>query len=217
MPARAHKQAMNTKSALLVEDDTTCAKIYQTLLERHGYAVTTVADGSDAFMEAHHRVYDLILLDLMLPSMDGMAMLRRFRAQKRFSHTPIFLYTSSELSHVEPLALEAGVTKVFSKSTPAKELVQAMIDAIAGLRAARDPLAPDTVEPDPRHQPDFRVPGKSATQPLTLRMADAPKEPPPKVKPLTPRAPAKNEQPPEPEPPKQGLFSRLFQSKREDS
>jgi two-component system chemotaxis response regulator CheY len=217
MPARTHNQAMNTKSALLVEDDATCAKIYQSLLERHGYAVTVVADGSDAFMEAHHRVYDLILLDLMLPSMDGMAMLRRFRAQKRFSHTPIFLYTSSELSQVEPLALEAGVTRVFSKSLPAKELVQAMIDAIAGLRAARDPLAADTVEPDPRHQPDFRVPGKSATQPLTLRMADAPKEPPPKVKPLTPRAPAKDEPPPEPEPPKKGLFSRLFQSKREDS
>jgi two-component system, chemotaxis family, chemotaxis protein CheY len=217
MPVRADIQAMNTKSALLVEDDATCAKIYQSLLERHGYAVTTVADGSDAFMEAHHRVYDLILLDLMLPSMDGMAMLRRFRAQKRFSHTPIFLYTSSELSHVEPLALEAGVTRVFSKSLPAKELVQAMIDAVAGLRAARDPLAVETVEPDPRHQPDFRVPGKSATQPLTLRMADATKEPPPKVKPLTPRERAKNQQPPEPEPRKRGLFSRLFQSKREDS
>lgn len=208
---------MNTKSALLIEDDTICAKIYELLLERHGYAVTTVADGSDAFMEAHNRLYDLILLDLMLPSMDGMAMLRRFRAQKRFSHTPIFLYTSSELSHVEPLALEAGVTKVFSKSMPAKELVQAMIDAIAGLRAARDPLAPDSVEPDPRHQPDFRVPGESAPQPLTLRMADDAKEPPPKVKSLTPRAPAKDEQPSEPEPPKKGFFSRLFQSKREDS
>ncbi len=208
---------MNTKSALLVEDDTTCAKIYQSLLERQGYAVTTVADGSDAFMEAHNRLYDLILLDLMLPSMDGMAMLRRFRAQKRFSHTPIFLYTSSELSHVEPLALEAGVTKVFSKSMPAKELVQAMIDAIAGLRAARDPLAPDSVEPDPRHQPDFRVPGESAPQPLTLRMADDAKEPPPKVKPLTLRTPGGDEPPPEPEPPKKGFFSRLFQSKREDS
>ena len=61
------------------------------------------------------------------------------------------------------------------------------------------------------------MPGESAPQPLTLRMADDAKEPPPKPKPLTLREPADDEKPPGTEPPKKGLFSRLFQSKREDS
>jgi len=203
---------MNSRSILLVEDDATSARLYQTLFERQGCAVTVVADGSDAFMEAHNRPYDIIVLDLMLPSMDGMAMLRRFRAQRRFGRTPIFLYTAEELSRVEPLATEAGVTRVFSKNLPAKEVVQAILDTVAATQVSRSPSADDVPELEALQKPDFRVPQKSAAPTPVLRMVEPPKEP-PKPPPPPVRPPVTElEAPAEP----RGLLSRLFRPKPRD-
>lgn len=206
---------MNTKSVLLVEDDATSARIYQSLFERQGYEVTVVPDGSDAFMLAHNYPYDILVLDLMLPNMDGLAMLRRFRAQKRFSHTPIFLYTSSELSQVEPLALEAGATKVFSKSSPPKEVLQAMLESVASLQRSRGNSPSEPTDTEVRSSRDFRVPGQADSPKLTLRMADAAPEPP--VPSLPKVQPPKLEIKEEPESDKKGLLSRLFKPKSKDS
>lgn len=209
---------MSTKSVLLVEDDATTARIYQSLFERHGYDVTMVADGSDAFMLAHHQHYDLLLLDLMLPNMDGLAMLRRLRAQRRFSHTPIFLYTSSELLQVEPLALDAGATRVFSKALPAKELVQSILDTLTSLQSSRARGPEESGEPNEaevRRSRDFRVPGKGEEPKITLRMVDVPADPPPL--PPTAITPSPPEIKVEIEEEKQGLLSRLFKNRPKDS
>jgi DNA-binding NarL/FixJ family response regulator len=150
----------------------------------------------------------------MLPNMDGLAMLRRLRAQKRFSHTPIFLYTSSETSQVEPLALEAGVTRVFSKSRPAKEVVQAIIDDVAAMQAARVKSPPAVTESEvPHPRQDYRVPVQSETPKLTLRMAEPAPEP-PKPKKTPPRPPPPVVEPEEP-PPKKGLLARIFRPKED--
>ncbi len=203
---------MKARSLLLVEDDATSARLYQTLFERQGYAVTVVADGSDAFMEAHNRPYDIIVLDLMLPSMDGMAMLRRFRAQRRFGRTPIFLYTAEEPSRVEPLALEAGVTRVFSKSMPAKEIVRAILEEATAIQSSPLKGADDTPDLEEQRKPDFRVPQKPAAPAPTLRMVEMPKEPPkPPPPPIRPE-PSKPEVPEE----SKGLLSRWFRSKPGD-
>lgn len=211
-----HRQSdMNTKSVLLVEDDPTTARIYKSLFERSGYEVTVSPDGSDAFMEAHNRHYAILLLDLMLPNMDGLAMLRRFRAQKRFNHTPIFLFTSSELSQVQTLAMEAGATRIFSKTAPAKEIVQAILDAAGTVPQSSANVPQEASETDHYRSPDFRVPGQTDSPKLTLRMAEesSKKEPP-----LVPReAPPKSEIKVNLDPPKKGLLSRIFKQKPEDS
>lgn len=202
---------MNSRSLLLVEDDPTSARLYQTLFERQGCAVTVVADGSDAFMEAHHRPYDIIVLDLMLPSMDGMAMLRRFRAQRRFARTPIFLYTAEDLVRVEALALEAGVTKVFSKTTPAKELVQTIMDTVHATQVSPPMDGDEASELEDPRKPDFRVPKPADVPPPTLRMAEQPKDPPKPPSTVRPRVA-------EPEAPKEqkGRLSQWFRSKPKD-
>lgn len=205
---------MNSRSILLVEDDPTSARLYQTLFERHGCAVTVVADGSDAFMEAHHRPYDIILLDLMLPSMDGMAMLRRFRAQRRFARIPIFLYTAEDLIRIEPLALEAGVTRVFSKATPAKEVVQAIMEAVTTSQRAGSKDSEDGSELEEPQRTDFRVPQKSAPSLPALRMAEMPKEP-PKPPPPRPPTPPPTKIPEDPEE-QSGPFSRWFRPRSKE-
>ena len=199
---------MNPRSILLVEDDPTSARLYQTLFERQGWVVTVVADGSDAFMEAHHKSYDILLLDLMLPSMDGMAMLRRFRAQRRFARVPIFLYTAEDLARVEPLALEAGVTKVFSKTMPAREVVQAILESFSISQAMRARTADEGPELEEPTKPDFRVPAKSTAPLPALRMAS---EPVPPARPVPPPPPPAVEPPPTEE--SKGLLSRWFRSK----
>lgn len=200
---------MNSKTILLVEDDLPTARVYQSLFERQGYTVNVLPDGSDAFMEAHNRHYDILLLDLMLPNMDGLAMLRRFRAQKRFGHVPIFLYTVAEVSQVEPMALEAGATKVFSKTRPAKEIVEAILNTVSSPHQPRATSAEGSAETEVHQGPDFRVPARDDSPKLTLKMANAEKEAEPPVSAKMNLKEDKND-------PKKGLMSRLFGSKSKD-
>lgn len=211
---------MNSKRILLVEDEATIASLYRTLLERTGAKVTVVTDGSDAFMEAHHQPYDVIILDLMLPNMDGLAILRRLRAQRRFTHIPIFLYTSAEMAQVEPMALEAGANKVFSKALPAKTVVTAITEFLLSLRPKVDRTPDESGEGDPRGKPDFRVKTDKPADPAAgmprLRMVEPPPEPPKPRLPAPVRKPIEFKQQEE-EPPKKGLLSRWFQSKDKDT
>ena len=200
---------MNSKSVLLVEDDLPTAKVFQSLFERQGFAVTVSPDGSDAFMEAHNRHYDILLLDLMLPNMDGLAMLRRFRAQKRFNHIPIFLYTVTDVSQVEPMAMEAGATKVFSKTRPAKEIVEAILETVSSPQHGRLANSEVSAETEGYKGPDFRVPARDEFPKMALKMADSDEQsevPPPAKLNIKDN---KNE-------PKKGLMSRLFGSKSKE-
>jgi len=223
VPLRATRQAagrlaaaanvMTKKHVLLVEDDRTSARLYQTLLERHDCAVTVVPDGSDAFMEAHRQEFDIILLDLMLPNMDGLAMLTRLRAQRRFARTPIFLHTSADLSRVETLAAEAGVTRVFSKDRPAQEVVKEILGVVAGIsRPATG--AGDETDTGVGIRRDFRVPAGSSDPQPTLRMAPVPEPPPPPPPVFRPVAPPVEEEEKVPEKP--GLLSRIFKPRPAD-
>lgn len=207
---------INSKRILLVEDDATVGSLYRSLLERAGAKVRVVTDGSDAFMEAHHQVYDLMLLDVMLPSMDGIAILGRLRAQKRFALIPIFVYSSGDLAQIEPLALEAGATRVFSKSTSPKEVVAAIVEQVGAASPAPGQPVEMTGETDHRSKGDFRVQPKEAPQLPPLRMKEPVQEPLPPPRPPAPRPP-KVTLHEEPEPEKKGLLSRLFSKRSKET
>ena len=66
---------------LLVEDTVALADQLLPLLRDHGYAVDWLADGRDALVRAHHDDFDLVILDLGLPGLDGLEVLRRWREQ----------------------------------------------------------------------------------------------------------------------------------------
>ena len=79
---------------LVVDDNATNVKIIQTRLASEGYEVITAADGEEALVAAHDQLPDLILLDVMMPRLDGIEVCKRLRADPAFPFTPIVLVTA---------------------------------------------------------------------------------------------------------------------------
>ena len=78
-------------SVLIVEDDRNIAELLQMYLEKEGYAVTVAADGGQGLAKFRAIKPDLVLLDVMMPVMDGWAVCRAIRAE---SQTPIIMLTA---------------------------------------------------------------------------------------------------------------------------
>jgi DNA-binding response OmpR family regulator len=124
-------------SVLVVDDDPTVSDVVRRYLERAGYQVTLAADG-EAGLSAHERVRpDLVILDLMLPGLDGLEVCRRIR--QRSGQVPIIMLTAlgEEMDRITGLQLGADdyVTKPFSP----RELV---LRAQSVLRRAQRPAQP---------------------------------------------------------------------------
>ena len=79
------------KNILIVEDETQISRFLQLELEHENYSCTTCADGREALELAVARDFDLIILDVMLPSLNGIEVLRRLRQTKQ---TPVIILTA---------------------------------------------------------------------------------------------------------------------------
>jgi DNA-binding response OmpR family regulator len=106
------------KRILVIEDDPAIADVLEYNLTREGYAVAVAGDGRAALAEATARVPDLVVLDLMLPGMDGVEICRRMRAETALRTTPILMLTakSEEIDQIVGFSVGADdyVTKPFS-------------------------------------------------------------------------------------------------------
>jgi DNA-binding response OmpR family regulator len=106
---------MSKRKVLIVEDDQAIAELERDFLEVHGYEVTLRADGRQALEEALEQEYDLIILDVMLPGMDGFDLLRRIRETK---FIPVLMVSArkEDIDKIRGLGLGADdyVTKPFS-------------------------------------------------------------------------------------------------------
>lgn len=108
---------MSKRRVLIVEDDKAIAELERDFLEAHGYEVTLRSDGIQALEEALEHEYNLIILDVMLPGMDGFDILRRIRETK---FIPVLLVSArkEDIDKIRGLGLGADdyVTKPFSPS-----------------------------------------------------------------------------------------------------
>jgi DNA-binding response OmpR family regulator len=121
---------------LVVDDDPTVSEVVARYLERDGYVVETVADGRTALDRALAEPPDLVVLDLMLPGIDGLEVCRRLRA---LAPVPIVILTARGQENDRIVGLDLGADDYVAKPFSTKELV-ARVRAV--LRRARGPLAP---------------------------------------------------------------------------
>jgi len=105
------------KKVLIIEDDPIVAHIYRTRLEKEGYSVETSADGQSGFYRIHEFHPDAVLLDLMLPKMNGIDIFKKIRAQGQFAQVPIVVFTNAYVPNMIQEAFSAGATQVFNKAT----------------------------------------------------------------------------------------------------
>lgn len=107
---------------LVVEDEATVAQAIEALLTNHHYAVDTVADGLAGLDMAEAYHYDLMLLDIGLPEMDGVSLCRKLR--HRGMQAPILLLTGQATeAHAKATALNAGADDYVTKPFDAEELL----------------------------------------------------------------------------------------------
>ncbi len=106
---------------LLAEDEVNLSKALATILKHNNYSVDQVYDGNDAYDYATINDYDGIILDIMMPGMDGMEVLKRLR--KENIHTPIIMLTAKGETEDKIAGLNAGADDYLSKPFDTKELI----------------------------------------------------------------------------------------------
>jgi DNA-binding response OmpR family regulator len=103
------------KTILVVDDEKRILSLLKAYLEQQGYVVVTAANGKEAIYTARHEKPDLIVLDIMMPEMDGYEFMRQHRKERE---TPIILLTAKVEEDDKVIGLELGaddyVTKPFS-------------------------------------------------------------------------------------------------------
>jgi DNA-binding response OmpR family regulator len=82
-PAPPAQPAQSGRKVLCIEDERFISELYERVLTKSGYRVDTVADGKEALAAAQKNDYDIILLDLMLPSLSGIEILRALKDPAR--------------------------------------------------------------------------------------------------------------------------------------
>lgn len=111
------------KKILFFEDDEAIAGLLNYTLSKQGYIVASAADGHEAVQRIEEEKPDLILLDIMLPGMDGYDICRTIRSREDFKKTPVIMLTAKcdELDIV--LGLELGADDYMTKPFSTRELV----------------------------------------------------------------------------------------------
>ena len=113
-------------SVLIVEDDHNIAELLQMYLEKEGYAVTLAGDGGQGLAKFRAVQPDLVLLDVMMPVMDGWAVCRAIRSE---SQTPVIMLTAKGETDDKVSGLKAGADDYVTKPFEMKEVL-ARIEAV---------------------------------------------------------------------------------------
>jgi len=124
-----------TKTILVVDDKSSVRRLLEEYLSEQGYKVVGAANGREAIYSARHSQPDLILLDLMMPEMDGYQFLQQYRKEKS---TPVIIITAREEETDAVLGLELGADDYVIKPFRLRELVARMRAVMRRLEPGND-------------------------------------------------------------------------------
>jgi len=138
-PAAMTTDIENEKRILLVEDDRDISHLVKLHLEDEGYSVDIAVDGSEGLAMAQSQAYDLVILDLMLPGLDGLEICRRLRGET--DYVPILMLTAKASEVDRIVGLELGADDYLTKPFSVRELVarvKAIFRRVSAVRAKTD-------------------------------------------------------------------------------
>ena len=127
------------KRILVVEDDADLVELMRFNLQAAGFSVGTAPDGRQGLKQARSELPDLILLDLMLPELDGFAVCEILRRDPATARIPIFIVTAMSGQLPRFASLEAGADAYITKPFSVKLLIARMEQTLAR-RPRPDPL-----------------------------------------------------------------------------
>ncbi|KAF0126772.1 MAG: phoB [Elusimicrobia bacterium] len=124
------------KKILIVEDERDISRMLDYNLRKDGYATAVIEDGSRAVMAAAKERPDLVLLDIMLPGLDGTEVLKRLRADQKTASIPVIMLTAKSEETDKIVGLELGADDYVTKPFAIKELL-ARIKAVLRRSSAK--------------------------------------------------------------------------------
>jgi two-component system alkaline phosphatase synthesis response regulator PhoP len=118
-----HLLSVVIKKVLIVEDETDLVKLLKYNLEREGFRVSYATDGAIALAEARRDPPDVVILDLMLPGIDGLEVCRQLRRNDRFARTPILILSARSEEADRVVGLELGADDYVTKPFSTREVI----------------------------------------------------------------------------------------------
>ena len=134
-------QQLTAALVMVVDDEPINVKVTRKYLEREGYErFVTLTDGVGAVEAVIRERPDVVLLDVMMPEVSGLEVLRDIRAHKEVGHTPVFILTASTEEQTKRRALELGATDFLTKPVSPNDLIPRVRNALI-LKAHHDHLS----------------------------------------------------------------------------
>ncbi len=112
-------------SILLVDDDPNLRDMLRQMLEMGGFEVTEAEDGLDALAKLAKITPDIMVLDVMMPNLDGVSLCRRLRSEAEFVSLPIIMLSGKTQQRAVQEGLAAGANLYLCKPITVSELIQA--------------------------------------------------------------------------------------------
>ncbi len=113
-----------SKKILVVDDEPDVNSLLTLILKTQGYEVISAADGQEALEKARAEDPDLILLDVMLPKMDGYKVARMLKFDEKYSHIPIVMLTAKIQEKYKQMGLETGASMYITKPFEPSDIIE---------------------------------------------------------------------------------------------
>lgn len=155
------EESQTFKSVLIIDDDLTLREMYDTYLKASGFTVVSAQDGAEGLTKAKESKPSIILLDLMMPKMNGIEVLKRLKADAELKDIPVIVFTAliQDLEKQESFAAGASDYVVKTEITP-----KGLLEKIHQLTTPQPPteVPPGTPQPPiPPTQPQSPPPAQT--------------------------------------------------------
>jgi CheY-like chemotaxis protein len=131
VPEQETAACLRRLSILLAEDNPMNQKLATRLLEKRGHRITTVNNGREAVEALHEKDYDIVLMDVQMPEMDGWKATQAIRQMEQATgqHIPILALTAHAMKEYEELCYQAGMDGFLTKPLMPRQLYEAVESA----------------------------------------------------------------------------------------
>src|SRR5262249_28646129 len=124
------------QAVLLIEDDTATREMLRRALEKEGWGVAEARTGRDGREQVDGKTRAMILLDLMMPEMDGFEFMEALRRSASPPRVPVIVITAKDLTEADRRRLNGGVERIIQKSAATREQMLAEVRAVLASQKA---------------------------------------------------------------------------------
>ncbi|MFC1908931.1 response regulator transcription factor [Chloroflexota bacterium] len=111
------------KKILVIEDNPSSLRLVQYTFEHKGYEVLTAPNGLEGLRKARSEKPDLVILDVMLPGIDGFEVSHRLRAEAQTAHLPLLMLSAKAREEDKDIGIKAGADEYLAKPASPSEIV----------------------------------------------------------------------------------------------